>query len=117
MYIVFWLIRNFLNIRRKETPLCVTIHSPFRLLCRVMAAMTSFRHGSQHIRFRTSPRLERYTAIKEWDNGYIVVTAKYQGIGEVEEYIDLIPILRNLYIDAESFLKPIKSVEIIYEQE
>jgi len=31
---------------------------------------------------------------------------------EEEEYIDLIPILENLYMDPESFLKPIQSVEV-----
>lgn len=80
-------------------------------------AMTSFRYGLQNIRFRTSSKLERYISIKEWDNGYIVVTAKYDGIGEIEDYIDLVPILQNLYIDAEKFLKPIKSVEISYDEQ
>ncbi len=28
-----------------------------------------------------------------------MVMAKYKDIGEIEDYIDLIPILRNLYID------------------
>ena len=28
-----------------------------------------------------------------------------------EEYIDLIPILKNLYIEPEEFLKPIKEVK------
>lgn len=79
--------------------------------------MTSFRYGLQNIRFRTSSKLERYISIKEWDNGYIVVTAKYDGIGEIEDYIDLVPILQNLYIDAEKFLKPIKSVEISYDEQ
>lgn len=39
--------------------------------------------------------------------------AKYKNnpVGE-EEYIDLIPILQNLYINAEEFLKPITNVEI-----
>ena len=31
-----------------------------------------------------------------------------------EEYIDLIPILKNLYIEPEEFLKPIKEVKIQY---
>lgn len=78
--------------------------------------MTSFRYGGQNIRFRTSAALERYTSVKEWDNGYIVVMAKYCGVGEVEEYIDLVPILQNLYIDPESFLKPIQSVKISYDE-
>lgn len=33
-----------------------------------------------------------------------------------EEYIDLIPILKNLYIDAAHFLKPIKEVRLAYGQ-
>lgn len=52
---------------------------------------TSFMFNGHKIRFKTSPRLERYTKIVEWDNGYI----------------DLIPILENLYFDVNSFLKPI----------
>lgn len=75
---------------------------------------TSFVFNGHHIRFRTSPRLERYTKVIEWDNGYIVVMAKYEGSGEEEEYIDLIPILENLYFDAEDFLKPIQKVRIEY---
>jgi len=78
--------------------------------------MTSFCYGNQVIRFRTSPKLERYIAVKEWEHGYIVVTAKYHGIGEIEDYIDLIPILRNLYIEEELFLDPIKSVEVCYDE-
>ena len=51
--------------------------------------MTSFRYGNSNIRFRTPKRLKRFTEVKEWDNGYIVVMADYEGIGETEEYIDL----------------------------
>ena len=40
--------------------------------------------------------------------------AKYEGCDEEEEYIDLIPILNNLYIDVEEFLKPIQKVRIEY---
>ena len=76
--------------------------------------MTSFKFGNYNIRFRTSSRLQRYTEVVEWDNGYIVVTADYEGIGLTEEYIDLLPILENLYIDPQTFLKPIKSVKIEY---
>lgn len=32
-----------------------------------------------------------------------------------EEYIDLIPILENLYFDANDFLKPIEKVRISYD--
>lgn len=76
---------------------------------------TSFSFNGHNIRFRTSPRLEKYTKIIEWDNGYIVAMAKYEGHDEEEEYIDLIPILENLYFDVENFLKPIEKVRISYE--
>ena len=78
--------------------------------------MTSFRYGNSNIRFRTPKRLKRYVDVKEWDNGYIVVMADYEGLGETEEYIDLLPILENLYINPETFLKPIKSVKIDYHE-
>ncbi len=75
---------------------------------------TSFRFDGHNIRFRTSPRLERYTRIVEWDNGYIVVMAQYENHEEEEEYIDLVPILKNLYFDVDEFLKPIQKVRIEY---
>lgn len=77
-------------------------------------AYTHFLFADQHIRFRTPECLERYSAVKQWDNGYLVVNAIYRGIGEEEEYIDLLPILKNLHIDPASFLKQIKHVEISY---
>ena len=75
---------------------------------------TSFMYNGHNIRFRTSPRLERYTRIVEWDKGYIVVMAKYEDHEEEEEYIDLVPILENLYFDVDEFLKPIQNVRIEY---
>lgn len=74
--------------------------------------MTSFRYGSNNIRFRSPKCLKHYVDIKEWDNGYMVVLADYEGIGLTEEYIDLSPILENLYMDSRTFLTPIKSVKI-----
>ena len=44
--------------------------------------MTSFRYGNINIRFRAPKRLKRYVDVKEWDNGYIVVMADYEGLGE-----------------------------------
>ena len=80
-------------------------------------SMTSFRYGDCNVRFRTPSALKRYTEVKEWDKGYLVVMADYEGIGITEEYIDLIPILKNLYINPEVFLKDIKTVTIgDYEQ-
>ena len=75
---------------------------------------TIFEYNDQIIRFATSSNLERYTQILEWDHGYLVVMAKYKNIGEIEEYIDLIPILQSLYYDTEAFLEPIKEVRIEY---
>lgn len=73
---------------------------------------TIFSYGKMAIRFKTSAKLEKYTNILAWDNGYLEVVAKYRDIGEVEDYIDLLPILKNLYMDAEAFLKPIKKVSL-----
>ena len=75
---------------------------------------TIFQFNNDVIRFRTSTRLERYIKVVEWDHGYLVVMAKYKNIGEVEEYIDLIPILDKLYYDVDKFLEPIKEVKIDY---
>ena len=75
---------------------------------------TIFQFNDEIIRFVTSSRLERYTKVVEWDKGYLVVMDKYEGINEVEEYIDLIPILQNLYYDIDTFLEPIKEVRVEY---
>lgn len=77
--------------------------------------MTSFKYGGENIRFRTSSALQRYTTIKQWDNGYLVVMARYDDLGEVEEYIDLQPILKNLCIAPNDFLKDIKDVSVCYD--
>ena len=75
---------------------------------------TIFEFKNHIIRFVTSSRLERYTKVVEWDHGYLVVMAKYKNLDEVEEYIDLIPILKNLYYDIDEFLDPIEEVRIEY---
>lgn len=75
---------------------------------------TSFSYGEKTIRFRTSSALERYTDVVEWDHGYLVVMAKYKNQPAEEEYIDLEPILNNLYIDSNAFLTPIKKVSLQY---
>ena len=69
---------------------------------------TIFRYGKYIIRFRAP-----YSDIKEWDDGFLVVMAIYSHREESEEdYIDLVPILENLYIQPEEFLKSIKEVRI-----
>lgn len=75
-----------------------------------------FRYDKYIIRFRAPYSLERYTQVKEWDHGYLVVMAKYShNQNDEEEYIDLIPILESLYYDAQEFLAPIKKVRIQYD--
>ena len=76
---------------------------------------TSFSFAGYNIRFRAPYSLERYVDVVKWDDGYLVVLAKYSHNAEPEEeYIDLKPILEGLYIDPVSFLKPIKNVRITY---
>lgn len=77
---------------------------------------TVFKYGKHTIRFRAPYSLEKYTEVKEWDKGYLVVMAKYfHNDREEEEYIDLIPILQSLYFDIDDFLKPIEKVRILYD--
>ncbi len=75
----------------------------------------SFSYNSRVIRFMGPINLQRIERVKEWDKGYIVVDAKYKNYQEnIEDYIDLVPILERLYINAEEFLKPIQNVEVRY---
>lgn len=74
---------------------------------------TVFQVGRHIIRFKAPYSLEYYTKVKEWDQGYLVVMAKYKhNDKEEEEYIDLVPILENLYFDSKAFLAPIKKVRL-----
>lgn len=75
---------------------------------------TTFSFRGRTITFLTSKDLDRYTKVKSWDHGYLVVSAKYKSKQEEEEYIDLLPILQNLYMDPAGFLNPIKGVEICH---
>lgn len=77
---------------------------------------TIFKYENHIIRFKAPYSLEKYIRVKEWNNGYLVVMAKYShNAEEEEEYIDLKPILQTLYFDADSFLKPIEKVRISYD--
>ena len=86
--------------------------------CAVLSSsgnFTSFSYRGRIIRFRAPYSLERYTEIKEWDKGYLVVMAKYKhNKNSEEDYIDLVPILENIYIEPDKFLEPIKEVRIEY---
>ena len=77
---------------------------------------TTFSFGDITVRFSAPYSLQHYSRVKEWDNGYLVVMAKYAHSPEPEEeYIDLVPILKNLFFDAATFLTPIKGVRVCYE--
>lgn len=77
---------------------------------------TIFKYGNTVIKFRSPYSLEYYSKINEWDDGYIVVMTKYKHSEKlIEEYIDLIPILENLYIDKNEFLRTIKEVVIQHD--
>ena len=76
---------------------------------------TLFSFGGRRLKFRAPKCLRRYLRVKKWSNGYLEVDADYgKELGVVEEYIDLRPVLRCLMIRPQSFLKPIKNVEIAY---
>lgn len=57
------------------------------------------------------------------DNNEKTVSASLSNRGAMTSFryglqnMDLVPILQNLYIDPEKFLKPIKSVEISYDEQ
>ena len=76
---------------------------------------TTFTYNGTKLTFRTCNNLEKYTKVLLWDNGYIEVMAKYSHESEeIEEYIDLEPVLDSLYMDKEKFLAPITKVRIEY---
>jgi hypothetical protein len=75
---------------------------------------TYFTFKDKTIKFLTGKNLEKYTSIVEWDAGYLVVRSKNYNKEECEDYIDLVPILKNLYMNVDNFLKDIKGVEIKY---
>ena len=76
---------------------------------------TVFRYGDYVLRFIGPYSLQRYDHINEWDDGYIAVMTKFSHSSElIEDYIDLRPILENLYMDEDAFLAPIKEVKVDY---
>lgn len=75
---------------------------------------TVFRFGNHVLPFQAPYSLERYVEVKEWDNGYLVVMAKYShSDSPIEEYIDLIPILKEQSIDPAAFLSQIHELKIL----
>ena len=51
---------------------------------------TVFRFDGHVIRFRAPYSLERYTKVKEWDQGYLVVMAKYRHNDKITVAIKII---------------------------
>lgn len=79
--------------------------------------VTYFIYNGIVVRFKAPYSLQYYEEIKKWNNGYIEVMTKYNNSDDLEEeYIDLIPILKNLYIDPKEFLKSIERVEVRYDK-
>ena len=75
----------------------------------------SFTFKDITIRFRGPYSLIKIDKVKAWDNGYIVVDAYYEhDTNPIEDYIDINPILEDLYINAEEILPMIKSLEVRY---
>lgn len=75
--------------------------------------MVSFSFGGKCIRFLGAKCLRRFTDVKKWRDGFIEVMADNGGRIE-EDYIDLVPILRNLYIDPAVYTAPIRKVALNY---
>ncbi len=79
------------------------------------AGYTVFSGGGLTIRFRAPYSLKRYVGVKEWNEGYLVVDAEYaHSRAPVEEYIDLVPILEDLYMDPAGYLAGIREVEVAH---
>ena len=77
---------------------------------------TTFSFANQTIKFLTGSGLKRYLKIKEWKKeiGYLVVDCENADSSIEEDYIDLVPILKNLYVDPDVFLRDIKEVHLNY---
>ena len=54
---------------------------------------TAFSFGGYNIRFKAPYSLERYTDVVKWENGYLVVMAKYSHNAEPEESLSEMKII------------------------
>lgn len=76
---------------------------------------TIFSSGDEELTIIAPHSLLHYESVVEWDHGYLVVMARYACDEEpVEEYIDLVPVLKNLFMDPDGFLDPIEFVEVLH---
>ena len=66
-----------------------------------------FSFGNVKLKFLTSKNLEKYINVKEWDNGYLVVTKKNIGKSEQEDYYGQ-TVSRNFLQNSKTFIKRIQ---------
>ena len=79
---------------------------------------TIFEYNGTRLKIIAPEPLVKYLEINEFipKKGYIAVVTDYSCFKQPEEeYIDLIPTLNNLLMDADAFLKPIKKLKLRYE--
>ena len=79
---------------------------------------TIFEFNGTRLKIIAPEPLVKYLKINQFvpEKGYIAVMTDYACFDKPEEeYIDLIPTLHNLLIDPDEFLKPIKKLELRYE--
>ena len=71
-----------------------------------------FEWGGRRMKFKTSPYLERYVSVLEWNNGYLECLAKYSTLPQpVEEYLDLRFIAERLKLPTDVF-RDVERVEV-----
>ena len=74
---------------------------------------TYFKVSNDIVKFYTSPYLEKYIKVKEYDNGYIVVDEQLSTTDEhMEDYIDLEYVFDELGLD-KNILREIQEVIIL----
>lgn len=72
-----------------------------------------FKVGKEVVKFITSPYLEKYVKIKEWDKGYLVVDIKLSTKDNIDEdYLDIESIFEEICLDT-SVLNEIEEVVIL----
>ena len=76
--------------------------------------VVSFSYKNILIRYKGPYSLEYFTDVISYDNGYIVVMAKFRhGEEPIEDYIDMESIAEELYMDT-AFLADIDEVRCLY---
>ena len=77
---------------------------------------TTFSVGDVTIKFFTGKGLKKYIRVKDWksEKGYLVVECENRDLSVEEDYIDLVPIMKNLYMDPNTILKGVREVRLSY---